>query len=170
MIIQALSGDITRTESDALITAINAAGYWNGRIDIAIYEIAADAFHTQARAAMPLKDGQTIVARGPTRQRGGFRNVVFVVDERRMKLREIIRNGLVAASDAKFTSVTLPMIRMGVMLGKVEKTAEEAVNEMAAGVREFMRRNPNTSIRSISFVVFEDERLRMLLERALMQS
>ncbi len=170
MIIQTLSGDIAQVKSDALITAINAAGMWAGGIDRVIYAVAGDAYHKQARAAMPLKDGQTIVARDPKRHRGTFKNVVFVVDERRLKLRQIVMNGLVAASDAQCTSVTLPAIRMGVMLGKVEKTVEEAVNELAAGVREFVKKHPATSITSITFAIYEDERLRKLLESALKQN
>ena len=117
---------------------------------------------------MPLHDGQTIVALKQGRVHGGaFVNVVFVVDDLQRPLHEIVYNGLKAASDAGFKSVSLPTIRMGVMLGVVEKSTEEAVEEMAKGVTKFIAENVNTSLKNITFVVHNDKMIQSLLETAL---
>jgi O-acetyl-ADP-ribose deacetylase (regulator of RNase III) len=141
---------------------------WFGGIDGVINRAAGSLFHAQAGEAMPLKDGQTVVARNNNHAHdGAFKNVVFVVDDLQQPLHRIIYNGLSAASDARFAKVSLPTIRMGVMLGAVEKSADEAVRRMAAGVREFLMDNPKTSIRNITFVVYNDSHTQSLLDRAL---
>jgi len=167
MKLSVVSGDITQISVDGLITAINSGGMWAGGIDGVIGRVAGGQFHVQARELMPLRDGQTIVATGGTLNRGRFRNVVFVVDDLLQKLSEIIYKGLCAASDAGFKSVSLPTIRMGVMLGVVEKTTNEAVGEMALGVFRFIQDRPNTSIEIITFVVYNDASTKSALERIL---
>lgn len=166
--IKIVSGDISRVAADVLITAINSGGMWFGGIDGVINRTAGNVFHSQASEAMPLSDGQTVVAKGEARvSRGEFKNVVFVVDDLQRPLREIVYNGLRAASDAGFAKISVPMIRMGVMLGAVEKSAEEAVSEMVSGVRRFLAEHPKTSVESITFVVYNDGRTQSLLEGAL---
>ena len=126
--------DISKIKADALITAINSGGLWFGGIDGVIKKVADDLFHSQARKLMSLTDGQTVVARSNGQiHKGAFVNVIFVVDDLKSPLHEIIYNGFKAASDSGFKSVSLPTIRMGVMLGVVEKSVNEAVNEMAKG-------------------------------------
>lgn len=167
--VSVVSGDIARVSSDALITAINSGGMWFGGIDGVINRVAGSLFHTQAGEAMPLKDGQTVVARsnGHAHNVGAFKNVVFVVDDLQQPLRQIVYNGLEAASGAGFVRVSLPTIRMGVMLGMVEKSLDEAVSEMATGVRKFLADNLKTSVRSITFVVYNDQHTQFLLNSAL---
>ena len=168
--VSVVSGDIARVNVDALITAINSGGMWFGGIDRVINRVAGDFFHSQAMAAMPLHDGQTIVALKQGRAHGGaFVNVVFVVDDLWRPLYEVVYNGLKAASDAGFKSVSLPTIRMGVMLGVVEKSTVEAVEEMAKGVTKFLAENTNTSLKSIIFVVYNDKMIQFVLETALEQ-
>jgi len=125
--IRVMSGDIARVPADALITAINSGGVWFGGIDAVIQRNAGSHFHEQALKAMPLRHGQTVIASGSDEQRDAFKNVVFVVDDLKGPLSDTIYAGLKAASDAGFTSVTLPTIRMGLALGRVEKSVDEAV-------------------------------------------
>ncbi len=166
--VRTISGDISRVGSDALITAINSEGMWCGGIDSVINRAAGEAFHSQAAEAMPLTDGQTVVAKGNGHaHNGAFKNVVFVVDDLQQPLHQIVYNGLKAASDAGFAKVSLPTIRMGVMLGAVEKSIDEAVSEMATGVRMFLAANPRTSLNDITFVVYNDQRTQSLLESVL---
>lgn len=164
--IQVLSGDIARVHVDALITAINSGGMWAGGIDGVIFRSAGEIFHKQAGKAMPLKDGQTVVARSNGATKSGFKNVVFVVDDLKRPLREVIYAGLKAANDAKYMTVSLPTIRMGVMLGAVEKSVDEAVSEMGEGVRRFLADKPD-SIKQITFVVFNDPATQSQLEAKL---
>jgi O-acetyl-ADP-ribose deacetylase (regulator of RNase III) len=157
------SGDITQTQSDGLITAINSGQMWYGGIDDAIQRVAGDTFHKQAATAMPLTDGQTIIAYGSTSsERRSFRDVVFVVDDLQRKLREIVYLGLKAADKAGLETITLPTIRLGVMLGVVEKSKEEAVAEMTKGVQQFIAEKPQ-SVKKITFVVYNDPMIAALL-------
>lgn len=156
MEISVKSGDIAREPSDALITAINSSGIWSGGIDGVIQRLAGNYFHSQARAVGPLKHGQVIVAVGNEKTRAAFKNVVFVVDDLHGPLRNIVYVGLVSAAERGFTSVTLPTIRMGMMLGAVEKSLEEAVTEISEGVRRFLKEKPKSSLETITFVVYND--------------
>ena len=141
---------------------------WFGGIDGVINRAASSLFHAQAGKAMPLKDGQTVVARSNGHAHdGAFKAVLFVVDDLQRPLREIVYNGLKAASDAGFAKVSLPTIRMGVMLGAVEKSLDEAVIEMATGVRKFLADNSKTPVQSITLVVYNDQRTQSLLNSAL---
>jgi len=165
--VSVVAGDITRMKVDALITAINSGGLWFGCIDGAIQRAAGNMFHQQAANVMPLRDGQIVVARSHHGHNAAFGNVIFVVDDLKRPLHEVVLGGLQAASDAGFKSVSLPTIRMGVMLGVVEKSVAEAITEMSAGVRQFLGRNPNTSLGNIVFVVYNDPKTQSLLREAM---
>lgn len=168
MDLNVLEGDIAQVSSDAIITAVNSEGMWAGGIDGVIMRVAGGFFHAQAQKALPLKQGDTVVALGATHEhRGAFKNVVFVIDDLRAPLGEVVENGLGAASLAGFASVTLPTIRMGVMLGAVEKSTAEAIDQMVSGVKRFLRENPDTSIQSLSFVVYRDPETAALLRQRL---
>lgn len=164
----AITGDLTQTTCDAIITAVNSGGWWFGGIDGAIQRVAGDLFHSQVRSALPLEHGQTVVAKsnGST-HRGNFKNVVFVIDDLHGPLSQVIYNGLEAASKAGFKSVCLPTIRMGVMLSVVEKSREEATDEMLLGVAQFFGENPKTSIDHVTFVVYVDPETQERLQAGL---
>lgn len=165
--VSVVSGDIARVKADALITAINSGGMWFGGVDGVINHVAGNLFHQQAAKAMPLADGQTVVARSNGHAHdGAFTNVVFVVDDLKRSIVEVVFAGLEAADKAGFATVTLPTIRMGVMLGVVEKSAEEAVVGMGVAVRNFLKRNP-TSVKNITFVVYNDRKVQSLLQNNL---
>lgn len=164
------SGDIGRVKSDAIVTAINSGGMWFGGIDGVIQRYAGELFHQQAANALPLKHGQTVVAKGNIENQASFSNVVFVIDDLEGKLSDVVYAGLVAASEAGFSEVTMPTIRMGVMLGVVEKTPAEAVNEMVEGVRRFIgAHSSRTSIKKITVVVFNGQHIQSLLEKQLVE-
>jgi O-acetyl-ADP-ribose deacetylase (regulator of RNase III) len=161
--VRAVLGDIAKIQSDALVTAINSGGMWYGGIDGVIQRAADNLFHNQARAKMPLRDGQTIVAKGGPGNRGQFKDVVFVVDDLQQPLRQIVFKALTAAEGAGYTVVTVPAIRMGVMLGVVEKSIKEAVIEIAMGIKTFLETGP-TSVKEVVFVVYGDSAVRDAIE------
>jgi O-acetyl-ADP-ribose deacetylase (regulator of RNase III) len=168
--IQVVQGDITRIKSDALVTAINSGGMWFGGIDGAIQRVAGDLYHKQAASAMPLKNLQTVVARGGARpdRKIGFRDVIFVVDDLESSLQEVVYTGLLATNNQSYKIITIPTIRMGVMLGAVEKTPEEAVARMAEGVHRFLNDyKEKTSLEDLSFVVYNDAPLAKKLSQSL---
>lgn len=166
MEVRVLEGDIASIEADALITAINSGGMWFGGIDRVIADVAGDMFHSQAaQRFIDLVDGATIVASATCPHSGRFDNVVFVVDDLQRPLHDIVMAGLRAADKAGFKSVTLPTIRMGVMLGAVENSTEEAVREMALGVKASVRSLKN--LESVTFVVYANPVTADLLRTAL---
>jgi O-acetyl-ADP-ribose deacetylase (regulator of RNase III) len=160
MTVQVIAGDISQIPADALVTAINSSGAWFGGIDRVIQRVAGNHFHDQADALMPLSDGQTILASGNGTSQ--FQNVIFVVDDVRQPLSGIVFNGLLAASNAGFKSVTLPAIRTGVMLGRFEKTKQAAVFAIGEGVRRFLE----VGDLNINFVVYSDRETQALLSAA----
>lgn len=167
--ISVIAGDISGVPSNALITAINSEGLWYGGIDRVIQGKAGNGFHSQATSAMPLRDGQTVVARGKGISNGGkFENVVFVVDDLERPLNEIVSAGLRAADNSGYESVTIPTIRMGVMLGIVEKTTEEVAHEMAKGIATFKEAGQQ-SLKSITFVVYNDAVAERILREAMVR-
>lgn len=148
--VEVLQGDIRTEQSDALITAVNSGKMWYGGIDEAIRSVAGNQFHAQA-ASQNLSDLMTVLARGGNGNRSAFKNVVFVVDDLKSPLHKVVTAGLQEASKAGFKVVTIPGIRLGVMLGVVEKTLKEAYAELEKGVKTFLARP--TSIEHIKFVM-----------------
>lgn len=166
--VQVVPGDIAQIQTDAIITAVNSGGMWFGGIDGVIQRAAGSFFHIQVQRQLPLEHGATVVTKSNGQKHGGaFTNVVFVIDDLQGPLSEIIFNGLKAASEAGFKDVLLPTIRMGVMLGVVEKTKQEAVTEMIAGVADFFRQHSRTSIETVTFVVYMDPDTEDLLRTAI---
>lgn len=164
--VEVISGDASQIEADALITAINSGGLWFGGIDGVIQRCAGGWYHNQATAKQ-LTDGMTVVARGdPARLGGRFNNVVFVVDDLKQPLKDVVSAGLSAADAAGMRTVTLPTIRMGVMLGAVEKTAQQAVTEIVAAVQEFVHGSPKC-ISHIKIVVYMDAQTERLFRDTL---
>ncbi|MCX6812313.1 MAG: hypothetical protein NTW79_01665 [Candidatus Berkelbacteria bacterium] len=77
------------------------------------------------------------------------------MDDLQQPLSEVVAAGLIAADEVGFSSIALPTIRMGVMLGVVENTVEEALDEMLLGVQKFLDSKPEC-VESITFVVYDD--------------
>jgi O-acetyl-ADP-ribose deacetylase (regulator of RNase III) len=165
-----LDGDITMIKADAIITAVNSGGMWFGGIDYAIRRAAGRHFHellaVKARR-MPLRDLDVHAIYGLTKCEDRFSNVIFVVDDLKSPLEKVILAGLSEANAQGFKSVLLPAIRMGVMLGAVEKTPEEAIQEMVKGVEEFLaKQGKETSLEEITFVIYNDPALSQKLRKA----
>jgi O-acetyl-ADP-ribose deacetylase (regulator of RNase III) len=154
MKVTVMCGDISTIEVDALMTAINSGGAWFGGIDEVIQRSAGQVFHHQAAQRQQLPDGEAFVAKGATRRRGSFQNVVFIVDDLTKPLHQIVVAGLEEAARAGFKTVSLPTIRMGVMLGRVEKTVEEAIAEIVKGIK--LAQNKGSSLDSVTVVVYND--------------
>ncbi len=157
---QIISGDISSIESDALITAVNSSGMWFGGIDGVIRRAAGNFFHQQLASNLSsLSDGKAFFAPGEKlKHQGKFKNVIFVIDDLQMKLHQIVLEGLKEAEKRQTGHVTIPTIRMGVMLGVVEKTEDEALEQIAMAIRVFEKSNP-TFVKQISFVVYQNQAL-----------
>lgn len=153
-----LPGDITAASSDALMTLINSGGFWFGGIDGAIQRVAGPQFHQIAREQMPhpIQQGAVIFADGSHIQhRGAFRHVVFVIDDLRLPLRDLVKAGLEEVYARGLSSVSLPMMRTGVMAGKVEKTPEDVTLQMAEAIKQVADAYPGRAMK-ITIVIYDD--------------
>ena len=164
-----ISGDITRVDSDAIITAINSGRLWFGGIDGAIQRVAGNMYHNQA-VNEELSDLKVIIARGDhNNHKGKFDNVVFVVDDLKSELRGVIARGLEEADAAGFKKVTIPAIRTGVMLGAVEKSLEQIVDEYMKGIMRYVGRKrikgQVPGIQTIAFVTYNNPELEEIMHR-----
>lgn len=165
--IAVVEGDITQVDVDAVLVTTTSRGPGFQGVNGAILRVAGGQYHRQVVQQEP-RDLVTVIARGSrTTHQGKFDHVIFVVDDLQSPLREVVAVGLGAADRAGLKSVALPTIRMGVMLGIVERSAEEAVEEMAAGVRQHFADQAESSLESVTFVVFLDPGLAELLRAAL---
>src|SRR3989344_3272791 len=155
-----IGGDITQISTGAIMTAINSGGLWFGGVDGAIQRVAGNHYHSQAAQRMPLHDLETVVARGNKEDhRGQFDNVVFVVDDLKNPLSEVVYSGLKAANEQKYKKILIPAIRMGVMAGHVEKTPRQTVERLSFGILRFMKEyGDKTKLENITFVVYRDQR------------
>jgi O-acetyl-ADP-ribose deacetylase (regulator of RNase III) len=168
-----ISGDITMVDSDAIITAINSGGLWFGGIDGAIRRVAGNMYHSQAMGKKLINLG-VIVARGDhNNHKGKFDNVVFVVDDLRSELRDVIARGLEEADGAGFKKVTIPAIRTGVMLGAVEKSLEQVVDEYMKGIMRYVGgkkvKDQVPGIQAIAFVTHNNPELEEIIHRVFIQ-
>lgn len=151
-------GDITQIPTDAIMTAVNSKGLWYGGVDGAIYRVAGSQYHAQARKAMPLSDLQTVVARGDAlKHKGKFDDVVFVVDDLKSSLDQVVYSGLETAHHERYGQLLIPAMRMGVMAGAVERTPEETVVKLAQGIQRFMQGyGKQTKLENLTIVVYKD--------------
>ena len=156
-----VDGDITQIEADAMITAINSGGMWFGGLDGAIQRSSGSMFHGQAQAAMPLTDGQVVYAPEQGSHNGRFNAVLFVVDDLRKPLYDLVTIALEGAMRRELTSVNIPTLRTGVMAGVVEPR-NEALISLANAINDFVEKNPG-KLDEINIVVYSNEGDRMLL-------
>lgn len=168
-----ISGDITKIDSDAIITAINSGRLWFGGIDGAIQRVAGNIYHDQTMNE-ELINLKVIVARGDhNNHKGKFDNVVFVVDDLKSELRGVIARGLEEADAAGFKKVTIPAIRTGVMLGAVEKSLEQVVDEYMKGIKRYVGRKRAKGqvpgIQAIAFVTYNNPELEDIMHRVILQ-
>lgn len=159
-------GDITRTiEVDAIVTLINSGGAWFGGVDGAISRVAGSQYHKQAQKVLNssgLSNGQVVIAKGSrTKHSGSFNDVIFVVDDLKSPLNELVYKALVSVRGKRYKSIAFPLMRTGVMLGAVEPNVKAVVKQMRLGIDRFLEEG-DTSM-DIYIVVFgEPEAVKML--------
>lgn len=149
-------GDITKFPVEAIATLINSSGLWFGGVDGAIQRVAEDHYHHSARIALNtvgLSDGATILVSGDHNyHNGSFDHVVFVVDDLKRPLSELVYLALERVYSQGITSVALPLMRSGVMLGVVEPDVKAVVQEMLRGIDRFdVQFDPNMELTVIVY-------------------
>ena len=156
--VEVVGGDAAKLKANALLSAVHSSGFCGGGINAVIERSGGSCFRRQLEDAKPLADGQTVVVAGDGKSEALFENVVFVVDDARRPLSEIVLKGLQAADAAGFKSVTLPALRTGWNFGLLEKTYEQVVAETVKGVNEFLKAG-RKSVEKIALVVHQNPRL-----------
>jgi len=161
-----MKGDLTRTASvDAIVTLINSEGAWFGGVDGAIQRVAGGQYHAQAGEVLNskgLRNGQVVVAKGNRgNHRGSFDDVIFVVDDLKSPLGELVYTACKTAKREGYGSIAFPLMRTGVMLGAVEPDVKAVVKEMRKGFDRFTAEG-QTDMEIYVVVYAEPEAVKML--------
>jgi O-acetyl-ADP-ribose deacetylase (regulator of RNase III) len=159
-----LLGDITKVETDAIITLISPQG--SGSVDRAIRNVAGNQYHYQAWKVFEstgLQNGQVIVAKKIRTHAGRFENVIFVVDDLTSPLNELLYKGLIAAKEQGYNHVAIPLMRTGTKMGKVEKSVMEVIHQINIACKKFKGKSKMT----ITIVCYENDFIEwnLLLEK-----
>lgn len=151
-----VSGDIVSTPADAIITSIGADGNWIGGVNFAIQQAAGSMFHDQLQAALPLTDGQVVLAVPDTpAYRGAFRSVLFLADARARPLGELVLPAFHRAEQLKMSCVSVPALRTGAAAGQYERSTLEVVQQLCTAAQDFIACQPSY-VQQIQFVVLGD--------------
>lgn len=118
-----------------------SGGMWFGGVDGAIYRVAGGQYHAQASAVLSsrgLHNGDVVVTKGNRANHyGNFNDVVFVVDDLKSPLNELVYAALQSAKREGYKSVAFPLMRTGVMLGAVEPDVKAVTKEMLLAIYRF---------------------------------
>ena len=164
-----VEGDITKIDANAIITSINSAEDWDGGVDNAIFDVARNHFHDQARKHI-LNDLDAVFAQGKRDMPwngGRFDNVIFVVDDLKSPLNEVVESGLFSADYHNMKEILLPAMRTGVMLGQIELSMNEVVDEIIMGIRKHFAGSPDSVIEKITIVVYSNKEFRSAMTKKL---
>ena len=160
------SGDITRIPADILVKPVNSEQAWMGRMDASIMRTAGTGFHAGAARALnqahaeghDLQQNATIFVDGnniPNGQRR-FDSAIFVIDDLQAPLNEVVAAGVNAAFLKGIQTVSLPLMRAGVMAGVVEGSEEEVYRQMAFGIKRAAELNPDKQM-ELTIAIHTDE-------------
>ena len=161
-----IAGDITQVPVDAMMTGINSSGMWFGGIDAAIQRAVGNVYH-DILADVLRRDRHTevVVADPCDNDKGVFENVIFVIDDLKKSLQEVVEMGLAKANYCGFKTISMQMIRFGVM-NEVGSLPDDKIAEIAKAVKAQADRADN-SIEKLYVVVYGDEGLKARMVYAL---
>ena len=151
--VQIVSGNIAEVPADALITTHNSFGFGPGYIDLAITNVAADMFHPLV--PHNLRDGKACVVRATGAHAGAFKHVLFVGDDWKKPLLEIVLAALKQAERVGLHSVSLPILRTGAAQKMTGDSKEKNMQAMVAGINQFRASKPS-HLQTITLVTYKD--------------
>jgi len=157
--INVTEGDITLVHTDAIATLINSGGLWFGGLDSAIQRVAGRTYHSIAGhilSTQGLHDGQVVYAYGPAERSWPFKDVIFVVDDLKQPLDNLVYLAVEQAIMKNCESVSLPLMRTGVMRNAVEPV-EEVPQRMVVGIQRAVDQH-NASL-TINIVAYSDREI-----------
>lgn len=155
-----LQGDITLAETDAIVNAANSHLKHGGGVAAAIV-------HRGGRAIQEESDEIGFVAEGEVAVTAAgalaAQYVIHAVGPRGSdpegdeKLQRAVANSLNKAEELSLASISLPAISSGIFGFPKDRCAEILI----ATARRYLSNNPDSSVKQIDFVLFDDETARI---------
>ena len=161
--LQALKGDITKLNVDAIVNAANTSLLGGGGVDGAIHRAAGPELLAECRTLGGCKTGDAKITKGYKLPARWIIHAVGPVwgggkqgeDE---LLAHCYKNSLRLAAEHDAKTIAFPCISTGVYRFPKERAAEIAVRQ----TKEFL--SNNQSIEGVTFVCFDDENFRIYEE------
>ena len=133
------------------MATVRSNKYSQTKVNWVIRQLSGNYYHEQVEEALTgrpiyMGDGDVCIARHDDEDRprrfGMFTDVIFVIDDLFLPLRDIVANGLLHANDSGHESIILPTPRTEMAFDMAEKSV--LVKQMIAGVSKFRRQRPHT--------------------------
>jgi len=161
MKIEFIKGDITRQKVDAIVNAANSSLMGGGGVDGAIHRAGGPQILEECKQIIQkigrLETGKAVITTG------GELPVKYVIHtvgpiyrkekEQEKELGDCYTNSLKLAEENRLKSIAFPSISTGAYRYPLGEAAPIAVG----AVREYFKENPNSSIKEVQFVLFNDE-------------
>jgi len=133
-----VDGDITLVSANALITAVRSLRHSNDPVDEAIKQVAGSVYHDAAIAGNNLKQCRLVIAKSGVQARNDrFNIVIFLLDDLKQPLSEMVKHALDCAATGGFRTVSLPIIRSDLPRKAPERTITEVIDGLALGIAKF---------------------------------
>lgn len=151
-----LKGDITKSNTDAIVNAANTYLLGGSGVCGAIFRAAGDKeLQAECDTLSPINTGEAVITRGyklkakyiihtPGPRYSGPQDAIL--------LRNSYYNSLKLADEYKLESIAFPSISTGVYRYPLKDAAKVAIN----AIHEFLNDYPNTTIKQIYFYLFDD--------------
>lgn len=151
-----LKGDITKSNTDAIVNAANIYLLGGSGVCGAIFKAAgAKELQAECDTLSPIKTGEAVITKGynlkakyiihtPGPRYSGPKDAAL--------LRNSYYNSLKLADEYKLNSIAFPSIGTGVYRYPLEDAAKVAIKTIFEFINDF----PNTSIKEIYFYLFDD--------------
>ncbi len=161
---------VCEVESEALITAVDSNGIWCGQVDLAIRKSVGDYYHqcllghvTQKSSRPMFVDGQVVEVFGDDNHKGVFNNIIFVIDDTKIPLSEIIFAGLKKANLSNYKVVSMSCIRAGESFGRKEKSLKEMAHQVYEGIRQFLNYTDCINLKRLLITTYDNAEYKQLL-------
>lgn len=125
-LIEIIQDGIEKTNADAMIASVECNGFCGSEIHKYVKENLPSEYKNRE-----LKDGEALSIMSA-------RSMVFVADNYKLPLHEIVTNALLEAEKAGHTSVALPALRSGYAFGAIESSQAEVSYEVLKGISEYV--------------------------------
>lgn len=153
--IRLVQGDITEQKTDAIVNAANSHLQHGGGVAGAIVRKGGEIIQKESNKIGYVPVGKAAITTGG---RLSARYVIHAVGPRwgegdeDDKLKSAVRSSLKLASDKNLKSIAMPAISAGIFGFPKERCAEILLRES----EEYLKENPETSIREINICIFDD--------------